>query len=227
MLSNLTVDKLTKILNNNPASSHWFEACQTIFPKYQINTNKRLAAFFGQCGHESNYFTVFVENLNYSAQGLANTWPSRYAAKGADGKPKKPYLPNDLALQLHRRPEAIGNNVYANRMGNGGESTGEGFLYRGRGLIQLTGKATYQEFANSVALPLDIVVSYCETKAGALESACWYWTKKNLNVAADALPNGVISQQNFTDITKAINGGIIGLDDRTSKYNAAINILEK
>ena len=222
----LTSDQLTKILANNTAAAQWYAACVDILPKYQITSSKRLAAFFSQCGHESNNFTVLAENLNYSAQGLANTWPTRYAAKNSAGVTKKPYAPNGLASSLHRNPEAIANNVYANRLGNGTEQSGEGFLYRGRGIIQLTGKENYQAFASSIGLSLDVTVSYCATSAGALESACWYWNKNKLNAMADELPTGAITTQAFTKLTKAINGGIIGLDDRTSKYNTAIAILE-
>lgn len=218
----LTLEQLKKTLHNNPATEEWYEACSDLFPKYNITTEKRIAAFLSQCGHESGEFKILSENLNYSAQGLAATWPTRYAEKDARGAVKKPVQPNSLALQLHRKPEAIANHTYANRMGNGDVASGEGFRYRGRGLIQLTGKQNYQEFASSVGLDLDVAVSYCETKAGALESACWFWSKRNINAMADRLPNGLISESDFSEITRAINGGTIGIKDRTAKYNQVL-----
>lgn len=215
----LTLEQLKKALGNNSASDEWYAACSNLFPKYGITTEKRIAAFLAQCGHESGDFKILNENLNYSAQGLAATWPTRYAEKDARGNVKKPIQPNSLALQLHRKPEAIANQTYANRMGNGDVASGDGFRYRGRGLIQLTGKQNYQEFANSIGLALDVAVSYCETKAGALESACWFWTKRNINTMADRLPDNMISDSDFSEITRAINGGTIGLSERTTKYN--------
>ncbi len=221
----LTLDHLNKILSNRGDAHEWYDACNSIFPKYGLITEKRVSAFLAQCSHESGNFKMLVENLNYSAQGLANTWPSRYAEKNSSNVIKKPFQPNNLALQIQRRPELIGNYTYANRMGNGDVSSGDGFRYRGRGLIQITGKQNYQSFADSIGLELDITVAYCETKHGAIESACWYWSTKNINALADQLPAGAITDLNFTPITKTINGGTIGLKDRTEKYNHIIAVL--
>ena len=221
-----SLEQFAKILHGNSEFAAWHAACCEIFPKYDILTEKRIAAFMSQCGHESAEFKTLNENLNYSAQGLAATWPNRYAERDAAGAVKKPVQPNELALQLHRKPELIANHTYANRMGNGDVASGDGFRYRGRGLIQLTGKENYQEFANSVGLDLDIAVSYCGTKNGAIESACWYWAKRNINALADQLPSGSILESTFADITKAINGGTIGLKDRTLKYNQVLTYLK-
>ena len=221
-----TLEQFSKILHKNSEFAAWHAACCEIFPRYDIVTEKRIAAFMSQCGHDSAGFKALEENLNYSAQSLAATWPNRYAEKDASGTVKKPAQPNALALQLHRKPELIANHTYANRMGNGDVTSGDGFRYRGRGLIQLTGKQNYQAFADSIGLDLDVAVSYCSTKNGAIESACWYWSSRNINALADQLPDGPISESNFVPITKAINGGTIGLSDRTLKYNQILSYLK-
>lgn len=182
----------------------WCEALNEVFPKYNLDTPQRIASFIAQCQHESANFTALKENLNYGVKGLIMTWPKRFTTP-------------DLANKYARQPEMIANYVYANRLGNGDESSGDGWKYRGRGLIQLTGKANYQDFANTVGMSLEDVIPYLETTKGAVEAACYFWNKNNLNSYADS--------GDIKGMTKVINGGYNGLDDRTIKYNHALSVL--
>jgi putative chitinase len=177
----------------------------TILPKYDIVTPKRLAAFLAQTAHESAGFTAVRENLNYSAQGLMNTWPARFN--------------QTTAAAYARQPEKIANKVYANRMGNGDEASGDGWRYRGRGLIQTTGKANYTKLAQHIKRSLEETIQYCETVEGAVESACFYWASNNLNAIADT--------GDMATLTRRINGGLIGLADRVDKYKKVLALLEK
>ena len=171
--------------------------------RYAIDQNPgRMAAFIGQCGHESGQLTVLVENLNYSAQGLANTWPSRYAVAPA----ASPRTPNELAIKLARRPEAIANNAYANRNGNGPESSGDGWKYRGRGLVQVTGRSNYVTAGAALALDLVQHPELLELPWNACMSAAHFWSLNGLNDLADA--------GNTVAITRKINGGTKGLEER-------------
>jgi len=174
------------------------------FEKYEINTVNRAAGFLAQCGHESNGFTVLKENLNYSAEGLNKIF-HKYFPTVADATP------------YARQPQKIANKVYANRMGNGDEASGDGFKFCGRGAIQLTGHDNYASFAASVGYTLDECVADLETLDGAIESACWFWKKNGLNAVCDA--------DDIVKMTKKINGGTIGLDDRTKHYNNAKELL--
>jgi putative chitinase len=200
----LTQDKLAKILTRNKSVGPLFEALSKMLQKYEINTVNRIAGFLAQCGHESSDFTVLKENLNYGAKGLRATFPKYFATDA-------------VAAQYERQPEKIANHIYANRMGNGAEATGDGYKYRGRGAIQLTGHDNYAAFAKSINKTLDETVAYCETMDGAIESACWFWKKNNLNATCDA--NDIVA------MTKKINGGTIGLDERKSHYEKAKGIL--
>jgi putative chitinase len=205
----ITVEQFQQLFTHNKAADAWVAALNAILPKYGIDTPQRVACFLAQCGHESEGFTCLVENLNYSAQALATTWPNRYSVD-----PKAPVkAPNTLATQLHRRPEAIANNVYANRLGNGDEASGDGWQHRGRGVIQITGKDAYKAFAKAAGIPYDQVFAYLETKHGAVESACWYWSTRDLNPVADA--------DNYLLVTKRINGGTNGFADRSERLAAA------
>ena len=167
--------------------------------KYNINTQLRKAHFLAQTAHESGGFNLVQEGLNYSASGLLATFPKYFNSSNVDS--------------YARQPEKIANHVYANRMGNGDETSGDGYTYRGRGLIQLTGKDNYTRFGNSVGLSLSETVAYLETTDGAVESAAWYWNSRTINSPADA--------NNIKKVTKLVNGGQIGLDDRTSRFNNA------
>jgi putative chitinase len=180
------------------------EALTEQFEKYEINTANRAAGFLAQCGHESNGFTVLKENLNYSADGLNKIF--------------KKYFPTVAAATPYaRNPEKIANKVYANRMGNGPESSGDGYKFRGRGAIQLTGCDNYTQFAKSVGMTVDEAVADLETLDGAIESACWFWKKNGLNAICD--------KDDIVTMTKRINGGTIGLEDRKKHYEHAKHLL--
>lgn len=200
-----TVEKLAKTIPTNKTPDDWFDALNVILPVYQVNTLLRVSAFLAQMGHESADFTRLTENLNYSAEGLVKTWPKRFTA--------------ETAKAYNRKPEKIANKVYADRMGNGDEASGDGWKYRGRGIIQITGKNNYIAFSNARFDNLHLLdePDYLLTTIGAVESACWFWKTNNLNETADA--------QNMTLITKRINGGTHGLEDRLKRYERAIDIL--
>lgn len=179
-----------------------------VISKFQINTPLRLAHFLSQCSHESGNFKAVSENLNYSADGLKKIF----------GK----YFPGDLANQYARNPEKIASRVYGSRMGNGDESTKEGYKFRGRGFIQLTGKANYQAFDAFVAEDITNNPDLVATKYPLL-SAAWFFSKAGLNAVADTgSGNDVI-----TKITKKINGGTNGLDDRIVKFNKFYPLLSQ
>lgn len=194
----------------------WAEILNKFMPMYNINTPARIAAFLTQTGHESLDFRYLCENLNYDALGLARTWPKRYSLLGNDGKPLSPIKPNKLAISLSRQPVKIANNCYANRMGNGDEQSGDGWTYRGKGLIQLTGKNSHIEFSEHKKMPLNKTVEYLLTPEGAVESACWFWDTRKLNSYAD--------KKDIEGMTIQINNGLIGIADRKSRYNVACNI---
>jgi len=182
----------------------WVEPLEEVFHRYEINTPERQAAFIGQCAHESMNFTRLEENMNYSAEALMKTWPSRF-----------PTL--EVAQKYARNPEKIANKVYGGRMGNGTEETGDGWLYHGRGLIQLTGKDNYTLAGD--ALNMDFIHSpdYVLVPKYAALTAGWFWNKRNLNKEADA--------KDFTGMTKKINGGVLGLDDRIAHIQHAQSVL--
>ena len=200
----ITLNQLQEILPNNKNVNEWHEALANILPDYEIDSTERMAAFLAQCAHESAEFTAIKENLNYKAASLRRVF----------GK----YFPTDaLAEQYAHNQEMIANRVYANRMGNGDEASGDGFRYCGRGLIQLTGKNNYQAFADSLEMELEEVPEYLATFEGAVQSAAWFWEANNLNKYADA--------EDILGLTKRINGGTIGLDDRIKHYEHAKEVL--
>jgi putative chitinase len=201
---NFTKEQIAKCAPRNKNAAELYEALSQVLPKYDINTPERVAAFMAQCGHESVDFSVLKENLNYSAKGLHGTWPKRF-----------PTL--DSAVPYERNPEKIANKVYSDRMGNGPESSGEGWKYRGRGAIQLTGKDNYTRFAKDIGKTVDEAVAYVETLAGAIESACWFWKNNGLNAVADA--------RDMKLATKKINGGDLGLAERTEHFKHYLETL--
>jgi putative chitinase len=184
----------------------WYRNLDEILPQYDIDTPERVAAFMAQCGHESGGFTVMQENLNYSAKGLRGTFGKYFAN-------------DDIAKQYERKPEKIANRVYSNRMGNGDEASGDGWTYRGRGIVQITGKNNYTKcslamFEDNTLLESPDLLLEVEY---AIHSACWFWTASKLNDLADSA--------DMKTMTKRINGGYIGLEDRIAHYNHAIEIL--
>lgn len=201
---NLTLDQLKQMVHGIPYADHWHEALEQLLPDYEINTPKRIAAFIAQCAHESGGFRFVSENLNYKADSLMKVFP-RY------------FHDRDLAVSCQKQPEKIANIVYASRMGNGDPASGDGFRYRGRGLIQLTGRDNYTWFAASIEIAVQEAAEYLETFEGAAQSACWFWENNNLNKWADL---GDIEK-----MTRIINGGTIGLEDRKKHYAHALHIL--
>lgn len=177
-----------------------------IVDKFQVNTPLRLAHFLAQCGHESGGFKLVNENLNYASDRLLVIFPKYF--KGPDGKPSK-----FLADQYHRNPEKIASRVYASRMGNGDEASKEGFKFRGRGFIQLTGKDNYKAFDATVEDDILANPDLVATKY-PLASAAWFWSKNGLNALAD---KGA-TDADVTAITKRVNGGTIGLPDRIKHF---------
>jgi len=203
----LTKQQLKELLPKNPYIDNWHHALSILLPDYEINTPKRIAAFIAQCSHESGEFMVLKENLNYKAASLRKLF----------GK----YFPNDdIANEYASKPnkqEAIANRIYASRMGNGDEASGDGYKYCGRGLIQLTGKSNYIAFADSLEITPEEASEYLATFEGAAQSACWFWETNNLNQWAD--------KGDIVTLTKRINGGTIGLEDRIKHYEHALHVL--
>jgi putative chitinase len=203
----LTKEQLKQLLPKNPYIDHWYSALAQLLPDYEINTAQRIAAFIAQCSHESGGFTALQENLNYKPATLRKLF----------GK----YFPTDaLAEEYCSKPNkqaAIANRVYASRMGNGDEASGDGYKYRGRGLIQLTGKSNYIAFADSLEISPEEASDYLATFEGAAQSACWFWEANNLNQWAD--------KGDIVTLTKRINGGTIGLEDRIKHYEHALHVL--
>lgn len=202
----LTLDQLKQLLPKNPYVDHWHEALAQLLPDYEINTAQRIAAFVAQCAHESGGFMVLKENLNYRPESLVKLFGKYFDLPTAQ---RYCAMPN--------KQEAIANRIYANRMGNGPEESGDGYRYCGRGLIQLTGKSNYQAFADSLEITPDEASEYLRTFEGAAQSACWFWENNNLNQFAD--------KGDILMLTKRINGGTIGLEDRIKHYNHALHVL--
>lgn len=201
---NFTEQQLAQMIPGNPYVTQWYHALCQILPEYNINTPQRVAAFVAQCAHESGNFRLLKENLNYTAASLMRVWPSRFPSM-------------DVANQYAMKPEKIANKVYCDRMGNGSEASGDGWKYAGKGLIQLTGKDNYTWFAESIETPLDQIPEYLQTFEGSVQSACWFWEVNNLNQWADA--------GDILNLTKRINGGVIGLADREKHYAHALHVL--
>jgi putative chitinase len=175
----------------------WLPWLQGTCKAYEINTPHRIAGFLSQIAHESMGMTRLVENLNYSAEGLMRTWPSRFKTLA-------------FAQQYHRQPEKIANLVYANRMGNGDEASGDGWRYRGRGLKQLTGKTNYAAFAEAIGEDYVAEPDLLLEPVNAALSAGWFWATNGLNHLAD--------EGDIEKMTRRINGGLIGLEDRRKRY---------
>jgi putative chitinase len=201
---NLTLEQLKQMVHGIPYADHWHEALEQLLPDYEINTPKRIAAFIAQCAHESGGFRFVSENLNYKAESLMKVFP-------------KYFHDRSLAQACQKQPEKIANIVYANRMGNGDETSGDGYRFCGRGLIQLTGRDNYTFFAGSLDIPVEEASEYLATFEGATQSACWFWETNNLNRFADI--------SDIKGLTRAINGGYIGLEDRVRHYEHALHVM--
>jgi putative chitinase len=200
-----TLAKFKECVGGNPPhAEHWYEALCHILPDYEIDTPQRLAAFLAQTAHESGGYRAIKENLNYRAVTLRKVFPK--------------YFPTDeLANAYAGKPEMIANKVYGNRMGNGDETSGDGYRYCGRGLIQLTGKDNYTRYAQSLEISVEEASEHLTTFEGCVQSAAWFWENNNLNQWAD--------KGDILTLTKRINGGTIGLEDRIKHYNHALHVL--
>ncbi len=206
----ITEQQLLQIFPNAGHRAGFFvPALNAAMGRFGITSPVRVAAFLAQVGHESAHLTRLVENLNYSACGLAATWPSRY--RGADGKP------NALALNLARHPQAIANNTYASRNGNGDESSGDGWRFRGRGLLQITGRKNYRAAGAGLGLPLEAEPELLEQPEHAAKSSAWWWVAHGLNGLADS--------GRFALITRTINGGMNGQVERLELWERAKAVL--
>jgi putative chitinase len=186
----LTKEQLKQLLPKNPYIDQWHSALSQLLPDYEINTPQRVAAFLAQCAHESGEFLFLKENLNYKAASLRKIFPK--------------YFPDDLIAQK-----------YAS-LPNKAESSGDGYRFCGRGLIQLTGRDNYTFFAGSLQISVEEASEYLQTFEGAAQSACWFWETNNLNQFAD--------KGDIVTMTKRINGGTIGLEDRIKHYEHALHV---
>jgi putative chitinase len=207
-------------LASQAGATRWAGPLTDACARFGIDTPDRVAAFLAQCAHESARFSTTVESLNYSDAGLARTWPKRFAQvnlltgtilRDARGNP----LPNTAAIKLARRPEAIANTVYANRIGNGDVASGDGWRFRGRGLIQLTGRANYAEYASAMEAH-DFIMKNPDLVGHpphAATSAAWFWSRRGLNALADA--------GDLEAMTRVINGGTHGIENRALLYASA------
>lgn len=206
-MAKITLELLKEICPRTKAVvlAKYVEPLNTIGEHFDLFENpKRMAAFLAQIAHESGGFNVTRENLNYSALGLTKTF--------------KKYFPTlEIATPYAKKPAMIANKVYANRMLNGPPSSGDGYKFRGRGLIQLTGKENYTRFAKSISKTVDETIAYLETPEGAVASAGWFWNTNKLNIYAD--------KDDFKGLTRRINGGTIGMTDRLHHYHIALNAL--
>jgi putative chitinase len=206
----ITLEQFSAMIPSNKEPEAWYEAAVPMFEKYEINTNNRIAGFMAQCAHESLDFTRLVENLNYSEKALNSVF-GRYFGKGKRD-----------AKEYARDQEKIANYVYqdefrSKRGALGNVNPGDGWLFRGRGIKQLTGRNNYTQFANTVDLSAEEAAEYVSTPTGAIESACWFWATNKLEKFADKGDN--------KGLTKKINGGTIGLADRNRRWDEALAIL--
>lgn len=202
-----TVDQLKQIIPTNTQPDEWFDALSNNLPNYNIDTIVRVSGFLSQCAHESLDFTHLHENLNYSAAALLAVWPIHFNAETVN--------------QYARNPQKIASCAYANRMGNGDEASGDGWTFRGRGPIQITGKNNYIACSNFIYNDVRLLDTpdLLETDMNvAVQSACWFWISNSINQFAD--------QEDVIGMTVKINGGTNGLPDRTQRYNAAMAILK-
>lgn len=184
----------------------WQQALLPPMRSTGIMTNRRVAMFIGQMAHESIGFVALSENLNYSAERLCQVWPNHFPGNPVAGQLRVDFFAHN--------PEALANLIYAGRMGNGPVSSGDGWMFRGGGLTGLTGRAMYTALATDIGRSLAEAVAWVRTPAGAAVSACWYWGKHSLNAPAD--------EWNVEAVTRAINGGLIGLQSRETLTNGAL-----
>lgn len=209
-MSLLTEAQLAAMIPTNKEVGEWCVALNEMLPKYGITTDKRIASFISQCAHESMDFRVLEENLNYKEATLLRVFP-RYFGPGKEN-----------AAEYAGKPEKIANYVYMDKNRSkagalGNQKDGDGFLFRGKGLKQVTGRSNTTAFGKTVGMTAEEAAEYLMTKKGALESALWFWGSRNLNEVADT--------GDVVKLTKIINGGDIGLADRQARYAKAMAAL--
>jgi len=174
------------------------------FERWNINTPQRQAAFIGQCGHECGNFKILEENLNYSADRLVKIWPKRFTSL-------------EMAQPYNRNPKAIANKVYGGRMGNRDEASGDGWRFRGSGWLQLTGHDNFYHAGKAIGQDFVMNPDLVRTPEFAAQTAGWFWSTHNCNAKADV--------KDWTGLTKIINGGVLGLNERIANTNKALEIL--
>ena len=206
----ITLEQFSAMIPSNKDPEPWYDAAIPMFEEYEINTPNRIAGFMAQTSHESRDFTALVENLNYSEKALNSVF-GRYFGKGKRN-----------AKDYARNQEKIANYVYqdefrSKRGALGNVNAGDGWLFRGRGIKQLTGRNNYAAFGKSVGMSAEEAAGYVATEKGAMESACWFWKTNKLQKWADKGDN--------KGLTKAINGGTIGLADRNARWENCLAIL--
>lgn len=206
----ISLEQFSAMIRKNKDPESWYKAAVPLFEKYEINTNNRIAGFMAQCAHESADFTMLEENLNYSEKALNSVFGRYFGAGKRDAK------------EYARNPEKIANYVYMDEFRSkggamGNVEDGDGWRFRGRGIKQLTGRNNYTAFGKSVGMTAEEAAEYVATPQGAIESACWFWATNKLEKYADA--------GDIVGLTKKINGGTIGLEDRTARWEAALGIL--
>ncbi len=207
----LTESQLSKMIPTNKEVAEWCSVLNDMLPKYEITTPRRIASFISQCAHESADFKLLEENLNYREDTLLRVFP-RYFGPGKEN-----------AAEYARNPEKIANYVYMDRNRSaagalGNTQPGDGWRFRGRGLKQVTGRSNYTSFGKAIGKTAEEVAEYLETKEGALVSALWFWQSRNLNEVADT---GDVAR-----VTKIINGGDIGLEDRRKRYAQVLAVID-
>ena len=196
----VTAEQLAK-LHIGP---EWVDALNETFQRFEINTPRQRAAFIGQCGHECGNFKVLEENLNYRAATLMKLWPKRFPTQ-------------EIANEYERKPQRIANKVYSSRMGNRDEASGDGWRFRGRGCIQLTGSDNYFHAGKALGVDFWANPDLVATPKYAALTAGWFWSTHKCNELAESA--------NWVGLTKKINGGTIGLDDRIKHTNHALEVL--
>lgn len=206
----ITLEQFSAMIPTNREADEWYKIAVDMFKKYDIITNNRIAGFMAQCAHESRDFTALEENLNYSEKALNSVF-GRYFGTGKRN-----------AKEYARNPQKIANYVYqdefrSKRGALGNTNPGDGWRFRGRGIKQLTGRNNYTAFAKTVGMTAEDAAEYVATKQGAFESACWFWKTNKIASYAD--------KGDIVGMSKKINGGTIGLDDRKRRWSAALAIL--
>jgi putative chitinase len=210
-----TIANLQAAKVKNPEK--WIDAVVATCQEFEIDTPQRIAGFLAQTSHESGGYTMLSENLNYRAATLAACWPNRFAVLGADKKPVKEngkLVPTAVANSIAGKPELIANLVYSSRMGNGPAESGEGWAFRGRGLKQLTGKFNYEKCGSGLGVNLVANPDLLLEPLYAARSAGWFWKANALSTFADA--------GDIKGMTKKINGGFIGLEQRQALYDVCL-----